>query len=256
VSWNQWLLNLKRSQNPLVAGLRSFVYWLRTPVVPRWPSVFQSPLRVVYELWFLVVGLWQVMTAKFLTGAMFQGRCASFGKGVTMAGLPYVNGHTEIHIGNESSLGGNCAIHSGRVHDQPRLEIRDRASIGWNAVLVVNREVIIEEDVMISSDCRISDSDGHPREIDLRIAKQPPKAEDVRPVRICRGAWIGNGVHILKGVTIGEGAVVAANSVVMHEVPPYCLAVGNPAEVLLRNYGLPSTHVKKKRQPGPPPTGE
>ena len=44
----------------------------------------------------------------------------------------------------------------------------------------------------------------------------------------------------MKGVTIGEGAVIGANSVVISDVPPYCLAVGNPAEVYFRNYGRPS----------------
>jgi len=62
------------------------------------------------------------------------------------------------------------------------------------------------------------------------------------------GAWMGNGTHILKGVTIGEGAVVGANSVVMSDVPPFALALGNPAEVLIRGYGKPST---AKRKPTP-----
>jgi acetyltransferase-like isoleucine patch superfamily enzyme len=44
----------------------------------------------------------------------------------------------------------------------------------------------------------------------------------------------------MKGVTIGEGAVIGANSVVISNIPPYSLAMGNPAEVVLRNFGLPS----------------
>ena len=43
----------------------------------------------------------------------------------------------------------------------------------------------------------------------------------------------------MKGVTIGEGAIIGANSVVIHNIPPYCLAMGNPAEVILRNVGRP-----------------
>ena len=41
-------------------------------------------------------------------------------------------------------------------------------------------------------------------------------------------------------LAIGEAAVIGANSVVISDVPPYCLAVGNPAEVYFRNYGRPS----------------
>ena len=88
---------------------------------------------------------------------------------------------------------------------------------------------------------------GHPKQADLRAQDQQPRPEDVRPVRICRNAWIGNGSHIMKGVTIGEGAIVGANSVVISDIPPYSLAMGNPAEVLIRNYGKPS-----KRPPLPP----
>jgi acetyltransferase-like isoleucine patch superfamily enzyme len=109
----------------------------------------------------------------------------------------------------------------------------------------VNREVILEEDVIVSFDCRISDSDGHCREADLRAAGVAPKPEDIRPVRICKHAWIGNGTHIMKGVTIGEGAVIGANSVVISNIPPYSLAMGNPAEVLFRNFGLPTTASRR-----------
>jgi acetyltransferase-like isoleucine patch superfamily enzyme len=56
----------------------------------------------------------------------------------------------------------------------------------------------------------------------------------------------------MKGVTIGEGATVGANSVVISDVPPYSLAIGNPAEILFRNYGLPSTARRKKSSESKP----
>ena len=54
----------------------------------------------------------------------------------------------------------------------------------------------------------------------------------MRPVRIGNKAWIGFNVIILKGVTVGEGAMVAAGSVVRHDVPAYTLVAGNPAVVV------------------------
>jgi serine acetyltransferase len=48
----------------------------------------------------------------------------------------------------------------------------------------------------------------------------------------------------MKGVTIGEGAVIGANSVVISDVPDYALALGNPAQVLIRGFGKPSTARK------------
>jgi acetyltransferase-like isoleucine patch superfamily enzyme len=97
--------------------------------------------------------------------------------------------------------------------------------------------VSIEDDVMISTNCSIADNDGHPREAHLRAAHAPLAARDMRPVHIRRYAWIGNGAQIRKGVTIGEGAIIGANSVVISDIPDYCVAMGNPAEVYFRNVG-------------------
>ena len=52
------------------------------------------------------------------------------------------------------------------------------------------------------------------------------------PIRIEDKVWIGMDALILKGVTIGEGSVVAARSVVTKDVPPYSLVAGNPARVV------------------------
>jgi galactoside O-acetyltransferase len=51
-------------------------------------------------------------------------------------------------------------------------------------------------------------------------------------VHIADKAWIGNSACILKGVTVGEGAIVAALSVVTKDVPPYHVVAGNPARVV------------------------
>jgi acetyltransferase-like isoleucine patch superfamily enzyme len=153
--------------------------------------------------------------------------------------LPYVEGHAEIYIGDHVTITGRLTIISGRFNQRPVLTVKDRVSLGNNCVLSVNQEITIEEDVMISNDCRIFDSDGHPRDAQLRIKHAPLSPRDIRPVRICRYAWIGNGVQILKGVTIGEGAIIGANSVVISSIPEYCVAMGNPAEIYFRNVGKP-----------------
>ena len=54
----------------------------------------------------------------------------------------------------------------------------------------------------------------------------------IGPVRILDNAWIGFNAIILKGVTIGRGAVVSAGAVVSQDVPDYAVVAGNPARVL------------------------
>lgn len=56
----------------------------------------------------------------------------------------------------------------------------------------------------------------------------------ISPVTIKRGAWITIGVMILPGVTIGENSIVTAGSVVTKDIPPNCIAQGNPAKVISR----------------------
>lgn len=211
------------------------------PQIPQLPSFLRPPLRVLYELHYMIVVALRSLITIFYRLPLFQARCEKVGKNLSIDGLPFVSGHVKIEIGENVWLGGKVAIMSGRMLDEPRLIIRDNAELGWNVLITVNREVVIEEHVRVSYDCRITDSDAHPQEADLRALNHPARPEDIRPVRICKYAWIGNGTHIMKGVTIGEGAIIGANSVVMTDVPPYCLAVGNPARAYLKDFGLPST---------------
>ena len=51
------------------------------------------------------------------------------------------------------------------------------------------------------------------------------------PIVIGNDVWIGRNVKILTGVTIGDGAIIGAHSVVAKDIPPYAIAVGNPCEV-------------------------
>ena len=66
------------------------------------------------------------------------------------------------------------------------------------------------------------------------VTADPAKRADIvpAPVVIGAGAWIGSNATILPGVTIGDGAVVAAASVVTKDVPPRTVVVGSPARVI------------------------
>jgi acetyltransferase-like isoleucine patch superfamily enzyme len=226
--------------------LRKAAITILNPRAPRLPSVFKPPLRILYELRWLTVIVTRMFVGILIRHPLFQARCKSVGRRLTLEGpMPFVNGPVEITLGSDVFIGGKVAVLSGGPVTRPELIVKDRAAIGWNTVLTVGKEIVIEEDVIISYDCRISDTDGHPREADLRAGRVPPRVEDIHPVRICRYAWIGNGTHIKKGVTIGEGAVIGSNSVVITDIPPYSMAAGNPAEVYFKNYGRPANRRPK-----------
>lgn len=239
-AFDSLILKMKRGDTPAYRFMGSVARLLLRPQAPIMPAVLRPVLRSLYELHYSVIQGARLLITLCYRHPLFQGRCASIGHNVSIDGLPYVSGHCQIYIGSDVYLGAHLDIMSGRFLENPRLVIKDRAQLGWNVRLTVNREIIIEERVIVASDCRISDSDGHPREADLRAKNAPLNPKDIRAVRICQDAWIGNGTHIMKGVTIGEGAIIGANSVVITDVPPFALAFGNPAEVFFRNVGRPS----------------
>lgn len=99
------------------------------------------------------------------------------------------------------------------------------------AVICAHRQITIKNNVLIGVGARIYDTDFHP------IDKMNRRANDqesvcVAPVMIEEDVWIGAYAFILKGVTIGAGAIVAAGAVVVHNVEPNTVVGGSPAREL------------------------
>ena len=149
--------------------------------------------------------------------------------------MPWVVGQSKIYIGDDVNFFGKVDIFSGAQLDEPRLVLKDRVDIGHNVIFMVNREIVLEEDVNVASGVRFMDSDAHPRDTMARIADLPASPDEIKAVRIKRYAWIGHNVFIMKGVTVGEGAIIGVNSVVLNDIPDYSVAIGNPARVIVKN---------------------
>ncbi len=199
------------------------------------PKFVFPMLRMLYHLHFGVLFVARWLLNYFYREPLFRSRCATIGEGFHMWLMPDITGHPRIFIGSHVNFYGHVGITSGRIFDEPRLVIGDRVDVGHNVNIVVNKEIIFEEGVKIASGCRFMDTDAHPRDATARVSNLPPPPEEVKPVRICRNAWIGQNSFILKGVTVGEGAVIGVNSVVVTDIPPYSVAMGNPARVVVKN---------------------
>jgi len=233
---------IKRGETPFYRFLRRVIVGLffdpsaRLPL----PDFLRPLLRFIYNFQYAVISVTRFLITFFFRQPLFRARCTTVGKRLILRGkMPFVYGPVEIHLGEGVTFGAGVDILSGGPIERPQLVLKDGAVVGSHTMITVTKEVVIEEDVLVSYDCRISDSDGHPRQADLRVRKVPPDPRDILPVRICRDAMIGNGTHIMKGVTIGEGAIVSANSVVISDIPAYAIAMGNPAEVFVRGGGRP-----------------
>lgn len=149
---------------------------------------------------------------------------------------------THLRIGEKSLL--NCNISYQK--DSGLVTIGDRSYIASGTNLICVKNIEVGDDVIISWGCTIYDNDSHSiywehRKNDvLNMINDYTKYGNLnvnkdwgnvssKSIKIGNKSWIGFGVTILKGVTIGEGAVVAASSVVTKDVDPYTIVAGNPA---------------------------
>ena len=239
---DEFTLRVRRGQTPFYRTLKGIAKSVRSSALPT-PDFLRPMIR---GLFYSHQALWR--TAGFFrtylyNGPLFRARCESAGKQFRVCRMPWVVGHARIYIGNQVNFFGKVDIMSGGIFDEPRLVLGDRVDIGHNVVFLVNREIVIEDDVNVASGVRFMDSDAHPRDTAERIADLPPRPEEVKPIRICRNAWIGQNSFILKGVTVGEGAIIGVNSVVVTDVPPYSVVMGNPARVVVKNAAQPPAHT-------------
>jgi acetyltransferase-like isoleucine patch superfamily enzyme len=120
---------------------------------------------------------------------------------------------------------GVLLAHDVGLHLRDRgavLSIGDGTFVNHRTELVAHERVTIGRDCLLAWDVLVLDCDSH------RVDGGPRSA----PVTIGDRVWIGCRATVLKGVTVGDGAVVAAGAVVVHDVPPRALVAGNPARVV------------------------
>jgi acetyltransferase-like isoleucine patch superfamily enzyme len=128
---------------------------------------------------------------------------------------------TFAHGGN-ISIGEWCYVSSGsRVWSAASIQIGDRVLIAHNVNIFDSLTHPLDATARHEHFKAIS-TVGHPRQIDL----------GERPVIIHEDVWIGAGAFVLRGVTIGACAIVAAGAVVTRDVPANCIVAGNPAAIV------------------------
>jgi len=154
---------------------------------------------------------------------------------------------------NNIKIGRNSCIR-GTLITYPvggKIEIGDNCYVGDMTRIWSMENVTIGNDVLIAHNVNIHDNNSHSiyykirkNELPYILTKGHPRENifsvDMLPINICDGAWIGFNSTILKGVTIGEGAVIAAGSVVTKDVPPYTVVAGNPAKIVKKIEGEPN----------------
>lgn len=148
----------------------------------------------------------------------------------------------KVEIGRDSMLNCNLIFES----DKGKIKIGNRTFINSGTQLISRNSIEIGDDVTIAWGCTIYDHNSHSLEYKERIKDIAQQIKDYNngldfiqnknwdvvksgPIKICDKAWLGFNVVVLNGVTIGEGAIVGACSVVREDVEPFTVVAGNPA---------------------------
>jgi len=133
---------------------------------------------------------------------------------------------------SELIIEGDFGLYQGAsifLAPNAKMLIKGTGFANTNTIINCFSYIEIGSGTYISDDVRIQDSDNH------TVYENGVAKEQTKPIIIGDHVWVGKNAIILKGVTIGEGAVVAAGSVVVKDVPSKTLVAGNPAKVIKEN---------------------
>ena len=164
-------------------------------------------LKAIYKFADLFSRAWN----KFITTPMKKKMMSCCGKGVSLGRGFTASGWENISVGSDVSIGERCMFLTTR------------------AKIIIGDHVMFGPQVSVVTGNHITDIPGRYMTSFTDADKRPEDDQDV----IFEGDnWIGANSTILKGVTIGYGAVVAAGAVVSKDVPPFSYVVGVPAKVI------------------------
>lgn len=159
----------------------------------------------------------------------------------------------KISIGNDSAIDDNCFLDARPIEagqftigegvivargsilasksDEGYLHIGDNCTIGKNCVLVSTGGLRIGEWVGLADTCYLGGGRYRTDRHDVPMMKQQPYSNG--PITIESDCWIGAGVYVLDGVTIGRGSIIGAGAVVREDVPPYTVVTPHQRLIML-----------------------
>lgn len=172
-----------------------------------------------------------------------------YGRNLQVFNKIYVRGKGKIFIGDNllftsgDGLNPLCRNIRGMLYTANCGEIHIGDNVGISSACIRSQKCItIRDNVNIGADCMIIDTDAHPYEyIKRRAAHNYKKIRSIneyeesinsKPIIIENDVWIGSRCQVLKGVKIGARSIIAAGSIVTHDIPEDCIAGGVPCKII------------------------
>jgi acetyltransferase-like isoleucine patch superfamily enzyme len=134
----------------------------------------------------------------------------------------YLGTMFDVGPGGRVTLGDFALVHGARIICDQEVTIGEYSLISWNVVLMDTHRLSANP---VERRCEL---ERVPQRTRRYLNNQAPS----QPIHIERNVWVGFDSCILPGVTIGEGSVVGARSVVNESVPPFSIVAGNPARMI------------------------
>lgn len=156
--------------------------------------------------------------------------------GARMIRLPIIlRGKRYIDFGLKLTAGARCRFEVHGIHNEKKLIFGQNVNLGYDVRITCLNRIEIGNNVLIGSRVLITDnSHGKYSGKNQDSPHIPPNKRELttRPVKIEDNVWIGEGAVIQKGVTIGYGSIIAANSVITQNIPEFCIVGGVPGRVI------------------------
>jgi len=176
----------------------------------------------------------------FLWRLEFRIRGIQFTAPIHLVGQPICSRYPGSVISLGSGVALDSAIRSNRlggfspcvlrtVTPTARIRLGERVGLS-NSVIVAGSSIEIGEDTILGSGVMILDNDFHIMGEGFSWVSECSK--NSKPIKVGRGCFIGSRSMILKGVTLGDRAIIGAGAVVTKDVPAFSVAAGNPARIV------------------------
>lgn len=155
-----------------------------------------------------------------------------FPKNITIRGCRYMHFETDVYVNGNCIL--ECWDEYKGVKYSPKLIIGNRTVIGEYSHITCVNKLVIGDDVLTGRFVLISDNNHGTPGVKEELCIPPAKRilSSKGPITIGNSVWIGDRATILGGVTIGDGAIIAAGSVVTKDIPAGAIVVGNPGRII------------------------
>ncbi len=176
---------------------------------------------------YFIIGLpWRIVKAVW-----YKIRMRRFGWSSEIRRPLRINGYRNIWIGNHVHIADQTwlGVSNAMSGVTGKLVIEDGCVIGHYNHIYATGCVILHNHVLTADKVYVSDNCHGYENVDIPIVQQSVVQRNF--VEIGEGSWLGENVCVL-GAKIGKHCVIGANSVVTHDIPDFCVAVGNPAKII------------------------